>query len=196
MSATQILKQILTVLVAVVANGKMLVKLLDSSVRVEAALARLEANDKAQDAKLEEILVEVKIPPPPTAARFVITISNPDGGNQTTVEEGTTMDAKVGSVKLATIEKAVDKFGNDAAIDGAPSWGSAGDAVQSVVPSADGMSALITLGTVAKVSGQVTVTGDGDPGPDQALFHSTLDFSTIPDNAVEFKLSVSDAPPA
>lgn len=215
-----VLNRIREVLMAVFSNGESLAKIkrrLDDiehrQIQQGDAITRIESvqHDQSQllnilnrvvanlgvkiagfDEKLDKILTAVILPP--VAVRFVVTVSDLDGGNPQTVQEGNKMEVKVGKKKLATIEKAVDQFGNVAKVDGAPTWGSAGDAVESVVAAADGLSAVITLGKVAEVSGQVTLTGDGDPGPDQALFHSTLDFTTIADNAVEFVVSVTDAP--
>lgn len=142
-----------------------------------------------QTSLLKRILAAVESP---AAVGFVVvvrdeagTILNPNGELN--------MDVKVGKQVTITIEKIVDKFGNDATLDGQPSFSSGGDAIASITPAADGMSAVVVFGKVAKVSGSVTITGDGDPGPDVAAFHSSLDFTTIADSAVEFVVGVGPA---
>lgn len=152
---------------------------------------QLDALTKAETANaalLQRILAAVEAP---VAVGFVVELKYADTGAILNPNGETQMNVIVGKQVIATISKIEDKFGNDATLDGLPAWGSSGDAVASVTPAPDGMSAVIVFSTTAKLQGQVTLTGDGDPGPDQALFHSNLDFTTIADVAVDFQVSVS-----
>lgn len=151
-------------------------------------LANLTVLGLSTQAPLDKILAAVI--DAPVAVSFVVVVKYADTGVILNPEGETQMNVVVGKQVIATISKIVDKFGNDATLDGLPAWGSSGDAVKSVTASADGMSAVILFSTTAKLTGQVAITGDGDPGPDQALFHSNLDFTTIADSAVEFQVSV------
>ncbi len=187
MTVTQQVKDVLNVLRDYISTWSSTVRSVDKKLNqiIEAQIKQQLQLD-TQTALLKKILAAVESP---IAAGFVVVVRD-DAGTILNPNGELNMDVKVGKQVTATIEKIVDKFGNDATLDGQPTWAMAGDAVKSITPSADGMSAAIVFGTVAKVTGQVTLTGDGDPGPDQALFHSTLEFSTIADSAVEFVVSV------
>lgn len=148
------------------------------------------------DTKLDEIIKLLTVDYTPTAVSFILRVENLDGSDYVIFDEGESMDVIVGSQKRVVVEGAVDKFGNPAPFEGIPSYSSGGDAISSIEPAEDGMSAVITFGTASGVSGQVTVTADGKIGPDEALFHGTADFTTIADVAASFRLSVVDVPPA
>lgn len=87
------------------------------------------------------------------------------------------------------IQQPVDKFGNPAAIDGLPVWGTNEPDKLDVVVAGDGMSAVISakgpMGTA-----QVTVTGDADLGEGRKEIVGVLDFNLLAGEATGFAFNV------
>lgn len=90
------------------------------------------------------------------------------------------MDAFTGQQANASIDSIKDSRGRDATVDGAPTWQSSDDTVLSVVPAADGMSAVISTG--APGSARVTATADADLGAGIAPITIVFDDVTVSAN--------------
>lgn len=97
---------------------------------------------------------------------------------------------------VITIEKAVNRRGDDAPIDGPPQWGvSSGDHVV-IEPATDGMSCKWTT-TVVEGTVDIVAVGDGDMGPDVKEIRGTHTLVIKAPPASEFVMSggpATDAP--
>lgn len=78
--------------------------------------------------------------------------------------------------------KPLDKKGNPAQVDGTPVWASSNPDVVSVVPSADGLSAVAKAGNIG--TSQVSVTADADLGPGVTTISGVLQIDVAGGQAV------------
>lgn len=81
----------------------------------------------------------------------------------------------------ATIQP-ISRSGSPAPIDGIPTWGVSDSAVASVIPGADGLSALVVSGVPGMC--QVSVSVDADLGAGVRTIFGTLDVEVKPGEAV------------
>lgn len=90
--------------------------------------------------------------------------------------------------------KILDKRGNPAPLDGAPSWESSDPAKVAIEPAADGMSATISavgpLGTA-----QVIVSADARLGPDTKTITGTLDVEVTASEAATIEITPGEVTP-
>ena len=99
------------------------------------------------------------------------------------------------SVQLTDVQEAratiapKDRAGNDAPVDGTPTWASSDESLVTVTPAEDGMSAdVITVGPLG--TAQVTVTADADLGDGVTSLTGTLDVEVIASEASSLNVSV------
>lgn len=84
-----------------------------------------------------------------------------------------------------------DKMGNPAKVDGTPSWTSSDEAVVTVTPEADGMSAtIVSLGTTG--TAQVSVSADADLGEGVRTLTGSALIDVIAGEAFAFALLLSE----
>lgn len=89
---------------------------------------------------------------------------------------------------------AKDKYQNDAKIDGVPVWSSSDDAIVTVTPAADGMSALVVaVGPVG--TAQVSVRADADMTEGSKEIVGMLDLEILASEATVVALSAASAVP-
>lgn len=88
----------------------------------------------------------------------------------------------------------IDAAGNPAAIDGTPEWGSSDEAILTVAPADDGMSAMVT--TVGPLgAAQIHVTADADLGEGVRPLTGILDFEVHGSEAVALNLLAGEPEP-
>ena len=103
---------------------------------------------------------------------------------------GGSMFQKVTEAKKFAI-KIVDKFGNDAKVDGAPAWASSDDSLVDIAVDADGMSAVVTpKGQVGSLA--VQVKADADLGAGVVDLLGEVDLELIAGDAES--ISISEVP--
>jgi hypothetical protein len=98
--------------------------------------------------------------------------------------------------------QAVDKAGNPGTLASVPVWSVSDPTILTVVPAADGMSAVVSAkGKLG--AAQVNVTGEGDPTPGVNTITGTLAVEVVGGKAVSLKLTagtpteiVPTAPPS
>lgn len=84
-----------------------------------------------------------------------------------------------------------DKMGNAAKVDGVPSWSSSDEAVVTVTPEADGMSAtIVSLGATG--TAQVSVSADADLGEGVRTLTGSAMIDVIAGEAFAFALLLSE----
>jgi hypothetical protein len=82
----------------------------------------------------------------------------------------------------------VDAVGNPALVEGIPVWTSSNEAVLTVIPAEDGLSAVAT--TVGPLGvAQVTVTADADLGEGVTMIAGTEDFTVLASQAVSMGIT-------
>lgn len=118
---------------------------------------------------------------PPRIAKvvFVVTI----GGMKLEITE---MQLKVTN-KLPLSLKLVDKFGNEAWIDGLPLWALTNPAMGSLAVATDGMSAVLTpVGVLGSFA--VQVSADADMGEGVKVIIGNLPIDLLPGDATEIQI--------
>lgn len=101
------------------------------------------------------------------------------------------MSVKAGQ-KVEVEIGAEDSFGNAAKLDGAPSWSLGDPSLGSIVPSEDGMKAVITsLGPVG--SCPVEAVGDAKIGEGEVFIKAEGEFKVIPGDAVKLTMKFGEA---
>lgn len=175
-------------------------KLLSDQAKLQQELARIESKmDRALSSlaivsgasvqALEEIRrisasvqsIEQAVLPPPAVRLVFLT----DVGG--ILQEVTQMNLKV-SQKLPLSIAIKDKFGNDAAVDGAPQWSVSDPALADIVPSADGMSAeLLPKGQVGSLL--VQVSADADLGEGKKDIQGSLPVDLLAGDAVSVEVA-------
>lgn len=86
----------------------------------------------------------------------------------------------------------VDAKGNPALVDGAPTWNSSDPSIITVVPSADGLSAVASAAgplTADGASVQVSVTADADLGAGVETISGTMDVTVVASKAVSVAIN-------
>lgn len=126
------------------------------------------------------LIIDTLIPGP--AVKLVFTAHLDDG----TSTEVTKMELRDDQQVLLTIQP-VDAKGKPAVVDGAPTWASSDETVVTLVPSADGMSAMAS--GVSPGTGRVVVTADADLGSGVTPLSGSLDFSITAGNAVSITIT-------
>lgn len=82
--------------------------------------------------------------------------------------------------------------GNDAPVDGVPTWSTSDDTLVTLAPSADGFSCdAITVGPLGGCT--ITCTADADLGPDVAAVLGTIDITVVAAPAASVAVT-ADAP--
>ncbi len=78
--------------------------------------------------------------------------------------------------------KFVDANGRPVEVDGIPVWTSSNETIATIVPAADGKSAVIRSG--APGTATINVTADANLGSDTTEISGTFDVEIVPDEAV------------
>ena len=86
----------------------------------------------------------------------------------------------------------VDKFGNPGTLASVPVWAASDPTILTVVPAADGMSAVVSAAGKLGVA-QVKVTGEGDPTPGVNTITGTVDVQVVGGKAVTFQFKTGTA---
>jgi hypothetical protein len=94
-----------------------------------------------------------------------------------------------GTVKMATV-KWVDADGDAAVVDGIPVWAVSPPELATLVPNADGMSCVITLGHAVGTL-QLSVRADADLGEGVKEVIATVDLEVVAGEAVVGTLVLS-----
>ena len=88
----------------------------------------------------------------------------------------------------------VDAKGNPAQVDGVPAWASSNEAILTVAPAADGMSAVATaVGPVGP--SQISVTADADLGSGTKQIVGTQDVDVVAGEAVSVGITAGTPEP-
>ncbi len=120
-------------------------------------------------------LVQILTPPDASVIRFYVL---EEDGKQRGV---TSMDLKVNKVLPVSI-KIADKYGNAAAVDGAPAWSVTDASLGSVVAAEDGLSAVFTpAGPVGAL--KLQVSADADLGEGVKSIAGELDINLLAGDA-------------
>lgn len=139
-----------------------------------------------QDVAFNGCTFHIHCAPPRKPPRLRLKI---DFGNFSVEGKDMAITIKAGQRGVATISHPVDKFGNPAAIDGAPVWSTSDDTKFALTPSDDGMSCVIQhLGPVGDA--QVKVAADADLGEGSKEIASVIDLTAVAGDAVGFDLNV------
>jgi len=86
----------------------------------------------------------------------------------------------------------VDRAGNPGTLTSEPVWSASDPTILTVVPAADGMSAVVSaMGKLG--AAQVNVTADGDPTPGVNTITGTVDVQVVGGKAVSLHFTVGTA---
>jgi hypothetical protein len=151
---------------------------------IQKTLQSLVDGQDAIEAELAQV-VEILVPGPAVGLVFSAYL---DG---IFLNEVTKMDLRDDQQVLLTIEP-VDKKGKPAPVDGVPVWASSDETVITLVPAADGLSAIAT--GVVPGAARVVVTADADMGSGVTPLSGSLDFNVTAGAAAS--LSIIAAAPA
>lgn len=109
------------------------------------------------------------------------------------ITKNVTMLALQNDQQVTATISPVDAKGNPAKVDGAPTWTSSSEDVATVVPAADGLSAVVAgvdIGTC-----QVNVKADADLGEGTTDLTGTLDVEVVAGSAVALSITTGPAGP-
>ena len=96
--------------------------------------------------------------------------------------------------KVSCSIKPVDAMGNPAQVDGVPEWSVSDSAMLTVVPSSDGLTAVVsTVGPIG--TAQVTVTADADLGEGLVSISGVLDVTITGSQATSLSITAGTPEP-
>ncbi len=161
----------------------LLLRILSNTLSCLRILARMEKRQIEQGVQLDLIVAALK---PLPAVKLVFDVEL-----EGQITEGVKHFKMTNSQQLTATIQPVDKKGQPAPIDGVPVWASSDETIITVVPSDDGLSAVVAaVGPLGDA--KVAVSADADLGAGINTIFGTLDVTITQGGAVGFKITTSD----